>query len=380
MEPIVIVGIGEADISGGVARTALGLNAQAASRAVADSGLTWDAIDGVLAGSSLVEPHYMFSTALCEYLGTFPRHQASVVLGGATPAAMIAIAAAALRAGECDYCLVVYGDSRGSAGASQQGLAAIAGARDHLEFERPYGMPAAGAEAMMAQLHMSTYGTTRQQLAEVAVVMSRHAALNPDAVRREPLTVDDVVRSRLISAPLRALDCALVTDFGGALILTTERRARDLPRRPVTVAASCSVMSHKYVSQARDLISYPVRPVVDAMFGRAQLSHDDVDVAMIYDGFTISVILNLEDAGFCPKGSGGAYIADGNVSLGGPMPINTHGGMLSGVHGGVQHILEAVKQLRGECGERQVPDARVAFVHGDGASQSTHSFALLTTG
>lgn len=378
MEAFAIVGVGDVDIRDGRPRSSLALNALAAQAALRDAGLDWSDIDGLLCGSSLIEPHYMYSSTLCEYIGLTPRFHASVVLGGATPAAIVAMAANAIRAGECRTCLVTYGDNRGTGGSGRSSVNAVAAARNHPEFERPYGMPPAGAEAMMARRHMYDFGTTREQLAEVAVAMSRHASRNPSALRQRILTVDDVLSSREIADPLRALDCALLTDFGGAAIVTSLEHARDLAQPPVKLLATASVPSHKYVSQARPLSGAPARRELDGMFARAGLSRRDVDVAMIYDGFTISVLLNLESCGFCEVGDAGAYVQEGNLELGSAMPVNPHGGMLSCVHGGVQHVVEAVRQLRGEAGPRQVPGARVAFVHGDGAAQSTHSFLLLT--
>lgn len=372
---VAIVGVGEAEFTKVPGRTSLQLNATAVIEAIKDAGLTKGDIDGVLAGYTLVEPHFMYSTVLCEYMKLAPKYHATLVVGGATPCAMVEHAATALVAGLCEFCVVVYGDNRGSGYALSTGVSSMADIRDHPEFELPYGLPAAGPEALIARRHMKEYGTTSEQLAAVAVAMRRHAALNPKALRRGPLTVEDVMNSPVIADPLHALDCCLLSNFGGAVVLTTADRARKM-RGPVYLLGIGEAHSHKYISQAADLTRFPLQDAAQRAFTMAGVTPDDIDVAGIYDGFTITLLVNLEDLGFCKKGEGGRFVEEGQIALGGRIPTNTHGGMLSCAHGGVLHLTEVARQLRGECGERNVPNARLGLVHGDGASQSTHTVLI----
>lgn len=375
-----IVGVGEAVDFGKVpGRTSLRLNAEAAVAAIRDAGLNKQDIDGVLTGYTLTESHFMFATVLCEYLKMAPRHHATLVVGGATPCTMVEHAAAAVLHGLCDYCLVVYGDNRGSGYSLSRGLASMADVRDHPEFEFPWGLPAAGPEALMARRHMYEFGTTSKELAAVAVEMRKHAALNPKALRRTSLSVEEVLASPMVSDPLHALDCGLLSNFGGAVIVTTAERAEKSRKTPVYLLGVGEGLSHKYISQAASLTQFPVRDAADRAFSMAGVERDDIDVAGVYDGFTITLLLNIEDLGFCKKGEGGRFIAGGGIALGGKLPVNTHGGQLSCAHGGILHLTEVVHQLRGECGDRSVPNARLGLVHGDGASQSTHTVLILGT-
>jgi acetyl-CoA acetyltransferase len=375
-----IIGVGEATDFGKVpGRTSLRLNAEAAVAAIDDAGLTKQDIDGVLTGYTLTESHFMFATVLCEYLRMAPKYHSTLVVGGATPCTMVEHAATAVLAGLCNYCLVVYGDSRGSGYSLSRGVASMADIRDHPEHELPWGLPPAGPEALMARRHMYEYGTTSEDLASAAVAMRKHAALNPKALRRTPLTVEEVLASPMVSDPLHALDCCLLSNFGGAVIVTTAERAKKSRKAPVYLLGVGEGFSHKYISQAASLTQFPVRDAADRAFSMAGVGPDDIDVAGVYDGFTITLLLNLEDLGFCKKGESGRFIADGAIGLEGKIPVNTHGGMLSCAHGGILHLTEVVNQLRGECGDRSVPDAHLGLVHGDGASQSTHTVLILGT-
>jgi acetyl-CoA acetyltransferase len=375
----VIVGVGEAaSFERDADATSLSLGAEAALAAIADSGLDRGRIDGLLTGYTLVESHFMYATVLAEYLGIHPRYHSTLVLGGATACEMVRHAAAAVAAGQCDYCLVVYADNRGAKRSSGM-LRTLADVRDHPDFEYPYGLPAAGPEALMARRYMHEYGVTREQIAAVAVAARKNAARNPKALRRDAITVEDVMASTLIADPLRALDCCLVSNFGGAVIVTTADRARDLGVAPVFVVGSASAHSHKYVSQAESLTTFGIGPAADSAFAEAGIGPGDVDVAGVYDGFTITVLLNLEGLGFCDPGGGGDFVAGQGIAFDGALPVNTHGGMLACAHGGILHLTEVALQLRGECGERQIPNATLGLVHGDGASQSAHSILVLAS-
>jgi acetyl-CoA acetyltransferase len=375
--PVAIVGVGESSFENTPGISSLALSAEAATNAIADAGVDRIEIDGLLTGYTLVESHFMYATVLAEYLGMHPRYHATMVNGGATPCEMIRHAAAAVTVGQCNYCLVVYGDNRGSGYARAAGLQVLADIRDHPEFEYPYGLPAPGPEAMMARRYMHEFGVSREQLAEVAVAARTNAARNPKALKRDPITVDDVLSSKMIADPLRGLDCCLVSNFGGAVVVTTDERARELDATPVYLLGSASCHSHKYVSQAESLTEFGVRGAAEAAFAEAGVTPADIDVAGVYDGFTITVLLNLEELGFCERGGAGTFVTEEGITGDGKLPVNTHGGMLSCAHGGILHVTEVANQLRGACGERQVEGATLGLVHGDGASQSAHSILVL---
>jgi acetyl-CoA C-acetyltransferase len=237
-----------------------------------------------------------------------------------------------------------------------------------------------GLYALVAQRHIHEYGTTGAQLAAIAVACRRHAGRNPVAFYRDPITIEDVLRSPMISSPLHLLDCCVITDGGGAVVVVHPDLARDLAKRPVAVLAATEAVAHTAAGKRDYLVSAAAQTGPRAL-GEAGVRHGDVDLAMIYDSFTITVLVTLEDLGFCPKGEGGRFVEDGRLGPGGALPINTDGGGLSSNHPGMRGIflvIEAVRQLRGECGERQVPKARLAVVHGTGGALGTrHSGATL---
>ena len=215
---------------------------------------------------------------------------------------------------------------------------------------------------------MHQYGTTSEQLAEIAVTMRRHASLNPQAKYRDPITVEDVLASRVISSPLHLLDCCVISDGGGALVLTSLERARDLKKPPVVVLGAAEALRHAEIA-TRDLLDIAARQSGPLALARAGITHADVDLAMVYDSYTITVLATLEALGFCAPGEGGAFCAGGRIGLGGALPVNPDGGGLSSNHPGMRGIflvIEATRQLRGECGPRQVKDAKLVLVHGTG--------------
>jgi acetyl-CoA acetyltransferase len=235
-------------------------------------------------------------------------------------------------------------------------------------FEAPFGPTIVGSYALVAQRHMHQYGTTSEQLAEIAVTMRRHASLNPHAKYRDPITVEDVLASRIISSPLHLLDCCVISDGGGAVVLTSLERARDLRRPPVVIVGGAEAAQHSGIG-TRDLLDIAARQSGPLALARAGIRHDDVDVALVYDSYTITVLATLEALGFCAPGEGGAFCAGGRIGLGGVLPVNPDGGGLSSNHPGMRGIflvIEATRQLRGECGPRQVSDARIALIHGTG--------------
>lgn len=234
--------------------------------------------------------------------------------------------------------------------------------------------------ALAAARHMYQYGTTREQLAEVAVAARKWAQLNPKAFKREPLSLQDVLDAPMVSTPLTVRDCCLVTDGGGAVIVTSTERARSLCKPPVYVLSAAEAHWHRNISQMPDLTVTAATESGRRAFAQAGLQPSDVDVVEVYDAFTINTILFLEDLGFCKKGEGGAFVSGGRIAPGGELPVNTNGGGLSYCHPGMDGIfllIEAARQLRGECGLRQQSGVNVALVHGNGGVLSSEVTALL---
>ncbi len=370
-----IVGAAESDI-GAVAEglSVIDLMAQGVERALEDCGLTLADVDGVFAASGQSR---MASTALCEYLGLRPRVQDSTMMGGSSFMTHVAHAQAAIEAGLCEVAVIAYGSTQRSAGRRN------VAAREYNPYETPFRpvMPAS-AYALAASRHMFQYGTTREQLAWVAVAAREWARLNPKAWEKDPLSVQDVLSSRLVSHPLTVRDCCLVTDGGGALVMTSAARARSLRRPPVFVLGVGECISHQSISNMPDLTVTGARESGRLAYAMAGLGASDIDVVQLYDAFTITTLLFLEDLGFCAKGEGGAFVANGAIGPGGHLPVNTSGGGLSYCHPGMFGLfvlIEAVRQLRGECGARQVPDCETAIAHGNGGVLSTQSTVILGT-
>jgi acetyl-CoA acetyltransferase len=357
--------------------TELQLHAQALQRALEDSGLRKSEIDGLFSSSdTLIEPTVM----LGEYVQVFPRYTDTTSIGGASFEAHLNHAVAALRTGKCEVALISYASTELSSRGRTLGTGELSTAIPEATYEVPYGNTLVGAYAMAARRHMHLYSTTSNQLAEIAVVTRRHAGLNPLAMYRKPITVQDVLDSRMIADPLHLLDCCVVSDGGGAVLVTTEERARDLKQMPVFVLGSSERHTHTHISQMPDLTVTAAAVTGPRAFAEAGVRPDQIDVAMIYDSFTITVLLLLEDLGFCKKGEGGAFVQDGRIALGGQLPINTDGGGLSANHPGMRGIfllIEATRQLRGQCGPRQVNDAKLAVAHGSGGLLSSQATTIL---
>jgi acetyl-CoA C-acetyltransferase len=359
-------------------RTAYQIAAEAARGALEDAGLTIKDVDGY--ATSGVGP--IGALSMCHHLNLKPDWIDSTAIGGSSFVAQVAYAGAAIRAGLCHTVLITYG----STAASERFAIGTGGgfSTDPPDsFDVPYGPTIVGAYGMVAQRHMHEYGTTSAQLAEIAVTMRRHASLNPYAKYRDPITVEDVLASRVISSPLHLLDCCMISDGGGALVVTSAERARDLAKRPALVLGAGVANRHNGIGQ-RDILDIAARQSGARAFERAGVKHDDVDLCMIYDSFTITVLSTLENLGFCKLGEGGAFVENGRIGLGGELPVNLDGGGLSSNHPGMRGIflvIEAVKQLRGESGDRQVEDAQIALCHGTGGWLGIkHSGATLILG
>jgi acetyl-CoA acetyltransferase len=368
-----IVGVAESDLGEvGPDFTPLDLIGQATLRALDDAGLEKSDVDGLFSASAY---HHMPTLSVGEYLGIRPRYSDATSMGGSSFVSHLFHAAAAIDAGLCEVALITYGSTQRSGG----GRLVTGSETDPYEASYNPRYPVS-MYALAASRHMYEYGTTREQLAEVAVAARGWAKLNPKAFEREDLTTRDVLGSRMVSSPLSARDCCLVTDGGGAAIVTSAGRARDLKERPVYLLGAGEAHWHRNISQMPDLTISAAAESGPRAYEMAGLGPQDVDVAMLYDAFTINTVLFLEDLGFCAKGEGGSFVSGGRISPGGALAVNTNGGGLSYNHPGMYGLLlivEAVRQLRGECTERQVPDANVALVHGNGGVLSSQVTALL---
>ena len=354
--------------------------AESARGALEDAGLGLDEVDGLLAAGMGMGG--MGILQLAEYLNLKPSYVDGTQIGGSSFVAHVNHAAAAIHAGLCQVALILYG-STASSHQVAIGTGGRGGGDAAAGFQAPYGLTTVGGYAMVAMRHMHEYGTTSEQLAEIAVATRRHAGLNPSAKMQRPISIDDVLESRVISAPLHLLDCCIISDGGGALLVTSEERARDLQKKPVRLLGSGEAVWHQEVGSP-DLLTIAARQSSEAAFRMAGVGRDAIDLCMIYDSFTITVLVTLENLGFCKPGEGGSFVSGGRIGLGGELPINLDGGGLSSNHPGMRGIflvIEAVKQLRAECGPRQVEGAEVALVHGTGGLLSTlHSGATLVLG
>ena len=361
-----IAGIGESeswDVAG-TGLTALDLIGQATAAALEDSGLRLDEVDGLFTASAY---YGMPGLNVAEYLGIRPRYSDSTNLGGASFVSHLQHAAAAIDAGLCEVALIAYGSTQRAEGGRLKSVA------ETFPLEAPYRPRYPISQfALAAARHMHEFGTTREQLAEVAVAAREWARLNDRAFAREPLTVEDVLGSRMISTPLTSKDACLVTDGGGALLVTSAERAASLRRPPALLLGGGEAHWHRNISQMPDLVRTAAAESAARAYERAGVGPADVDAVEVYDAFTICTILFLEDLGFCPKGEGGAFVADGRIAPGGELPVNTNGGGLSYCHPGMYGIFvlaEAARRIRG--------GDDVVLAHGNGAVLSAQSTVVL---
>lgn len=375
---ICIVGIGESVCGSVPDKTALQLHQQAAHAALDDAGLRKADVDGLFScGADWTHP-----LLLAEYLGLRPAHVDSTQVGGASWELFVAHAVAALQAGHCTVALVVHGSSARSDLRHWRSTSVPPRApRGPEQFESAYGLTLAGKFALAARRHMHEYGTTSRHLAAVAVAANQWAQRNPLAFHHgKPLRTEDALRSPMIADPLRRSDCCLRTDGGGAVVLTTAERARDARRAPIAVLGSGEAVSHLHMSQWSDLPDLVTRDSARRAFAQAGIAPSDVDVLQTYDAFTIMVLLSLEAMGFCGRGESGPLAESGALGPGGTLPTNTDGGALAAAHPGMRGVfllIEAARQLRGECAERQVADARVAVCNGVGGYLSSSGTVVL---
>lgn len=381
----VIISVADAPlIDGMLATPASPLAAQAlvAHDALRQAGLTIGDVDGLLTAGTWGVPGVgqVATIALGEYLGIVPRFFDGTNIGGAAFESHVGHAAMAIESGQCEVALITYGSTQKSERSRTLGGRPPALG---MQFEGPFGLPfPIGGYAMAAMRHMHEFGTTREQLADVAVAARQWAALNPAATMRTPLQIEDVLASPKICDPLHVLDACLVTDGAGALVMTTAEHAKALGVTPVYLRGFGEAHTHWSIASMPDVarLTSAERSGRDA-FAMAGIGHDAIDLALVYDSFTITVILTLEALGFCARGEGGAFASSQRVGPGGVFPMNTNGGGLSFAHPGMYGLfllIEAVRQLRGEAGARQVPGVQTALVHGTGGTLSSGATCILS--
>lgn len=362
-----VSGVGETLYARDSEKSQLALTLEASLKAIVDAGLDPKEIDGVIpyAGGGIVAEDLITNFGLPDL-----RYSAQTPMGGASPVAALQSAAMAVATGVANHVLVALGRGSISAGRITSRLAQMPQMRLVAEFEMPIGTNApAQFYAHTARRHMELYGTTCEQFAEIAMTCRQNAQLNERAMMRKPMTLADHQNSRLIADPFRLFDCSLESAGAAAVVVSSAERAHDLRHPPILIGgvAEGHPDSPSAITQRPDLTRFGIASAAPIAFAMADVTHADIDVAEIYDCFTYVVLCQLEDMGFCAKGEGGAFIANGRIRLGGELPINTHGGLLSEAHiAGMNHIVELVRQLRGDCDERQVKGAEIGLVTGFG--------------
>jgi len=370
---VAVVGVAESDLGEvGPGLSPLDLIGQATIRAIEDAGLDKSEVDGLFSASAY---YHLPTISVGEYLGIRPRYSDATNLGGSSFVSHLLHAASAIEAGLCDVALIAYGSTQRSGGGR------LVSGSEANPYEAPYGPRyPVSMYALAASRHMHEYGTTREQLAEVAVAAREWAKLNPKAFLREDLTIEDVLSSRTVSSPLSVRDCCLVTDGGGAALVTSAARARELRKPPAYLLGAAEAHHHRHISQMPDLTMTAAAESGPRAYAMAGVGPTEISVTMLYDAFTINTILFLEDLGFCRKGEGGAFVSGGGIAPGGALAVNTNGGGLSYNHPGMYGLLllvEAVRQARGECGERQAAEHDVVLAHGNGGVLSSQVTAIL---
>jgi acetyl-CoA acetyltransferase len=368
-----IVGAAESDLGQvGPGFNVIDLMAQGITRALDDCGLGLKDVDGLISACTQSRTSAL---NLSEYLGISPNYIDSTIIGGSSFMFHVGHALAAIQLGLCNVAVIAYGSTQRSIGRQN------ASVREINPYETPYRpfLPST-AYALAASRHMHEFGTTREQMAAVAVAARQWALKNPVAWEKKPLTVEEVLAARMVSYPFTVRDICLVTDGGGAIVLVSPERAKSLKKPPVYVLGQGEAITHANISSMPDLTVTGAAESGRRAYAMAGLAAKDIDVVELYDAFTINTILFLEDLGFCKKGEGGAFVSGGRIAPGGSLPVNTNGGGLSYCHPGMYGLfllIEAVRQLRGECGERQIAGAKTAIAHGNGGVLSSQSTVIL---
>ena len=369
---VAVVGAAESDLGLVAPHTSpVDLMAQATMRALDECGLKLADVDGLFVAATQVRRGPLM---LAEYLRIKPKYFDGTIIGGSSFMSHVTHAQLAIEAGLCEVAVIAYGSTQRSVSR------AAASPREYNHYESPYKpiLPIS-AYALAAARHMHQFGTTREHLAEVAVSARKWALLNPIAWEKEPLTIEQVLQARMVSYPFTVRDCCLVVDGGGAIVITSAARAKTLKKKPVYVLGTGDALSHGTISNMPDLTLTAAAESGAQAYKMAGIKPADVKMLSLYDAFTITPILFLEDLGFCPKGEGGRFVAGGTTAPGGKLPVNTSGGGLAYCHPGMYGLLvmiEAIRQVRGECGKRQVKDCDVALAHGNGGVLSSQCTVL----
>ncbi|MBE0627023.1 MAG: thiolase family protein [Burkholderiales bacterium] len=371
-----ITGVGDTAFGRHAGETALTLMAQAANAALADAGLARAEVDGLLCGYATTLPHLMLSTVFAEYYGLQPVYAHALQLGGATGCAMAMLARELVDAGRCREVLVVAGENRLSGQTRDAAIQTLAQV-GHPDYEVPYGASVPAYYALLASRYMHEYPVSETDLAEFAVLMRRHAGAHPGAHLKEPISVADVLASKKIAAPLKLLDCCPISDGAVALLVSREPRAG----LGVRIAGAGQAHLHQHVSSIASVSDLGARRAARSAMDEAGVGLGDIDYLGIYDSFSITLLILLEEIGIAARGAAAARLGSGDFAPAGRLPLNTHGGLLSyghcGVAGGMAHIAEAQRQLARKAGARQAGERHCALVHGDGGVLSSHVSLVL---
>jgi acetyl-CoA acetyltransferase len=357
-------------------RSTLDLMSVAAQAALADAHLERKDVDGLLCGYSTTFSHLMLSTVFVEHFGLRPTYAHSIQVGGATGFAMVMLAHHLVESGAARNVLVVAGENRltgQTRDAAVQTLAQVG----HPVYEVPLGATIPAYYALVASRYMHEHGTSEADLAELAVLMRRHALMHPGAQFREAISAQDVLASKPIASPLKLLDCCPVSDGGAAFVVTRDPTSD----ARVRIIGTGQAHTHQHVSAAPSLTEFGAKPSVERARNAAGITLDNVRYAAIYDSFTITLTILLEEIGLAPRGQAGRRAREGYFNFDGPLPLNTHGGLLSyghcGCGGAMAHLVETHHQMTGRAGPRQVKDASLALLHGDGGVLSSHVSLVL---
>jgi acetyl-CoA acetyltransferase len=347
-----------------------------------DAGLSSRDVDVLVTSNSRTDPRLYHADSVAEYIGIRPETCYTLQTGGATTIGALKHVIALIAAGIARVAVIAAADNLATGMATNAAMASM-GEGAHPDYEHPLGTTIPALYALLASRHMHEFGTTRRQMAAVAVAARRHAVLNDHASPTQQLTIDDVLSAPPIAAPFHRHDCALISDGGGAIVVVARELCADLPHPPVSVLGAGEARGWSHITASDSLVSTAAVESAAIAFDMAGVSHTEIDFATVYDAFTILPIILLEDLGFCAKGEGGPFVEDGRIALGGALPINTHGGLLSHAHpgrsGAMLGLVEAAVQLRGAAGRRQVPDASIGLVHAEGGIASCHGTAILGT-
>jgi acetyl-CoA acetyltransferase len=379
---LAVVGVGELPQGRSPLPTTMALHEDLCRLAAADAGITLGDVDLLLTVSPRSDPYLIHAAALAEQLGIQPAVTLTLEAGGAAPAAMVEVARGLIGNGTARTGLIVAADMPLGSVTRDAYVSTLAEAGPvHPDLERPYAPSVPSLFALVARHYMDRYGTRADHLAAVALQNRRFARGHPNAHQREPLDAESYHASRMIADPLRLFDCAPVSDGGGAVVVTSLERARDLPARPVRVLGAGFSTGHMHLSGAPSLAEFQAGKALDGALRQAGRGRGDIDLALVYDCFTIAMLANLEDMGFAERGEAGPAFVDGEFGSQGRLGVNTHGGLLSHGHparaGGMGNLIEAVVQLRGEAGARQRENVEVAMVHGMGGAFATHGVLVL---